>query len=777
MSAIHGIDIIYNNAIPGFFLDFSTNICYYRNKNCFTKEDILDYETLLRDRYNFNLKPQQRDAVLHIEGPAMLTAVPGGGKTTVIVLRCANMTMSCGIAPEDILTLTYSDTTARDLELCYCRIFSRESLGGLRFTTMHDLCDLIVREHCVLMNRKLPKLIDEERQEILRNLYSKMNGGETLPDNRLMELSNSISSVKCSMIADDLIEKASYPTRNFKEIYEAYEDFIKANDCMDQDGLQAMALAALSEKTDFLERLRKQYRYIQVDEAQELSKLQQAILSKLAAPRNNLFIAGDADQCLYSSRTASPEYMRSFTRAYPGSATMQIDRNYRSTHVIVNAAGHLIKHNPARNRIVMNTGNEIGMPMEETVLPDYGMLGSHIVSQLKSLPEPESSAVLFREHTSAAAVLDALNREGIPFRMGERAPSFFDHWVVQDILAFLALGNNPEDIESLKRVYRKLNAYITQDTFDQAVSLMDDGNPIDSLDALMNSFNISKSSAQRIKKLKEGMAELPAMQPGEAVQHILNELEYVEYLKKFSGEGICLENLLQIVESLTTIASRVESYPKLLERIAELTAITEQAYENRDQKCIMLSTVHAVKGMEFRNVLIADLFEGCFPSMAALSENSDGKKALLEEERRLIYVAVTRASKYVELIYTMKVNGERVKPSRFIRELLPFAPHEKKRSRAAKLTQQAKLPSKRKPTIGVPSAISPSAPKPAALGRFVLEAGTEVEHKAFGPGKILAYDGKTDIVTVRFQNFGKREFAASYCLNGGVLTENQEQTE
>jgi DNA helicase II / ATP-dependent DNA helicase PcrA len=420
-----------NSNISTVLLDIWCHLIYYRHKIHYTKEVTLDFETLLLEKYNFSMKPQQRDAVLNADGPIVAQAVPGSGKTTVVALRCAYLVMCCGIAAKNILILTFSRSTQKDIELRYREIFGQESLGGLRFTTMHSFCNLVLREYGSLVGCKSPKLIDEGKRRLLRSLYAELNEGEYLPDGRLEELVNSISCVKNNILTGQQIEESNFTTRNFYRIYTAYEEYKNANSCMDYDDMQVRALAAFADKPDLLERFRNQYRYINVDEAQDTSKLQHAILQMLAGPRNNLFMAGDEDESIDIFRAADPEYMHEFSQAYPDAKIVVMERNYRSTHAIVDAANRVIKNNPSQHRVTMNTGNEIGMPLEETNLSDNSMLYGHLVARLKNEPDFGGSAVLYRDATSAVALMDVLDREGIPFSIREQKLSFFDHWVVR----------------------------------------------------------------------------------------------------------------------------------------------------------------------------------------------------------------------------------------------------------------------------------------------------------------------------------------------------------
>lgn len=733
----------------------------------------MDFETILLEKYNFSMKPQQRESVLAVDGPAMLLAVPGSGKTTTIALRCANMILCCGVAPESILTVSYSHSCACDLKSRYLSIFGETVPAGLRFATIYSFCSLVLREYSILTQSGPPKLIEGIKRRLIRSLYAQQNDGEYISDQRLDELIIALGFVKNRMQTGDQLELGYNSIRNFNRINVAYQAYMDANCCMDLDEMQRKALQALEQSPDLLEKFRKQYRYINVDEAQEMSKLQHAIIKLLAEPHNNLFITGDMDQCLYSSKIASPEYLSDFTRVYPKAGVYTMERNYRSTHAIVDVACRLIRHNNHRGMVAMNTGSEIGMPVEETRIADNSMLGNHIVSQLESDPDFNDSAVLYRDGTSAIEILDALDREGIPCSLREQKLPFFNSWVVQDILAYMALGNDPADCKALAQIYRKLNVTISKESYNHAAALIEKGLSADALEALANSPEISAKASLIVKKLRENIVNLPGMSPGSAVTYILEKLKYSEYLKKADNEGAHQENPMQIADSLCMIATRTSSYAELLERIAKLSSIVEIARKNPEEKAVTLSTVHAVKGMEFKNIFIVDLCEGRFPSLKAITEYNEGKKEYMEEERRLLYVAITRASKRVELVYTNRINGERVKPSRFIREMLPVTqsrnngygrtsrkPMEKKKEPVS--VERRSLEQKR----GI---IISGLPKKSAFEHFSLETGTAVEHRAFGQGIISSYDSNGDIVSVDFEKCGIKQFAASFCVEAGVI--------
>ena len=249
--------------------------------------------------------------------------------------------------------------------------------------------------------------------------------------------------------------------------------------------------------------------------------------------------------------------------------------------------------------------------------------------------------------------------------------------------------------------------------------------------------------------------------------YIMHKLGYLDYIKKAGNEGYGLESLLHIVESLRAIASRTANYAEMLERIATLAAVIEHAKDNYGGNAVTLSTVHSAKGQEFDKVFIIDLFEGRFPLASAIPEMNGGKKELLEEERRLFYVAVTRARKQVELIYAAKINDERVKMSRFIRELHPYLPvHHSKPGQSDKQAGSLSKASAARRASGkkmIPKNQIPDSEM------FTVEVGMDITHKSFGLGVVSSYDNENDIIAVNFPDHGLKTFRAALCINGGVI--------
>lgn len=707
----------------------------------------MDFDLFLREKCRIHLNPQQREAVLTTEGPVLLLAVPGSGKTTVVAARTAYMVMARGIPAESILTLTFNRSAKLDMEARYQSLFGGEGAAAVRFATIHSFCNSVLRQYGELVGRQVPKLIEDGKARLLRQIHGQFNGPEYLPDDRLEELTNAIGFAKNRMMTNEEIRDGKWGTRNFPAIFDAYESYKNENGCMDFDDMLDKALAAFRVRPVLLERFRNLYRYVSVDEAQDVSRLQHEIIRMLAAPANNLFMVGDEDQSIYGFRAASPEYLLRFERDFPGAKVLLMERNYRSTSAVVTAANRLIKKNAARRPKNMASGGDAGPAVVETMLADSGQLPGHIVARLKAAEDPGKFAVLFRENGSAVALMDALDRAGIPFRVREHRADFFSHRVVRDILAFLSLARDPMDMVSLRQIYWKMGAGVSRDQFDGAAARLAQGGCPSALDALLAAPDLKEAAVKRLTAVQQGLAALGRESLRDSIPFILNRLYYRDHLRKSFGEGSAMQAALHMLDSMNGIIGGVEGYDGLLGRIAYLSALTARAGNGTG---VTLSTVHSAKGLEFDSVIVMDLYDGRFPSGSSIAELDQGNPAPMEEERRLFYVAITRARREVELITAAKVFGDKAKLSRFIREAVP----------SMQLRRALESHMKKSPVvIAGPDIGVDGEPR-------TVEVGMEIHHSHFGAGVVTMHDAGRGVVSVRFPKYGVKVIAEEFCRSG-----------
>lgn len=691
-----------------------------------------EFFELLEEKYNIDLNPQQKEAVTSIEGPSLLLSVPGGGKTTVIVSRCANMVLNHGIDPGKILTLTFSKASARDMKDRFLSIFGRDLSCDTDFLTIHSFCYSVISTYLRKNNKPFPEIIEGERSTITKNqmlkqIYLDLNR-EYISEDKLEDLSNSISFVKNMLYSEDDISEMDFGINNFLEIYSTYEKRKRNGGYIDYDDMLTGTYQLLMKSTGFLDALREKYHYINVDESQDTSFVQHEIIKLLAGPRNNIFMVGDEDQSIYGFRAAFPKALLSFKETYPGARILLMERNYRSTQSIVKSANTFIKQNKERYKKEMFTENTEGNAVVFKHVDDRNEQYSYLTSILKDQSNLSGCAVLYRNNISAITLVDYLESSKIPFYIRDNNIHFFKHWVVSDILAFIKLSLNPNDIEAFEQIYYKTNAFLSRSMFEYVAANRTEGKK-SVLETLLCYPDMPQRTVESVKSLIFYIGTIEFLEPLKAIEYIEKELEYENYIRRVCKEGgYSLESLNYIIDSLKTIAARVSSLKDLFDRLSILKNSIENAKGNRNKNAVVLSTIHSSKGLEFDNVYMIDLVDGQFPSAKSISEYENKNCSLMEEEVRLFYVGITRAKKHLELITFSKANKKKSRSSRFVRHLM--------------LAQNQTKPS----------------------GKSEIYEGAWVEHVKFGEGLVTRVDESKDLIIIDFKSAGSKMLSLGICI-------------
>jgi DNA helicase-2/ATP-dependent DNA helicase PcrA len=715
----------------------------------------MDFIKHLIEKHHINLNEQQQKAVTNIEGPILLLAVPGGGKTTVIVSRCANMVINYKINPENILTLTFSKASALDMKHRFQKVFGNEVGTELHFSTIHSFCYTVLRTYTQKMHMPFPTIIEDEKapitkSQLLRQIHQKRNES-FLSDDKLEELSNAICYIKNMTIPDHELLKYKTGIKNFCEIYKSYEAFKQQNNYIDFDDMLTRTLELFQTNEDLINAYRSKFKYINVDESQDTSYLQHQIIKCLANPGNNIFMVGDEDQSIYTFRAAFPKALLDFEVTYPGAQVYLMENNYRSTKSIVAAANIFIKQNHERHDKNMFSEKDEGTPVKYTCLRDKNDQYEHIVSMLEKEPEFAETAVLYRNNVSAIPLADALHRSNIPFYLREAKTHFFRHWVTVDILSFMELSFDPTNIEAFRQVYYKMNAYLSKAMVEFAIS---NDVPNRNLFEILSEYpGLTEKQNRKLLEIKQNILKISKLKALEAIEFIVEVLDYGEYIKKQSSDGTeTTDTLMQIISGLKSIAAKTESIQDFKSRLEQLQQIMDNAKFNKGKNAVTLSTIHSSKGLEFDKVFMIDLFDGQLPSANSISEAKSGEKTPMEEEVRLFYVGATRARHQLELMAANTLDGKKAKPSRFIEQFL-----------AVYKKQTAK----------------------ADNGKFEMDLGdyidkgniTEKElflempvvHRKFGIGKVRVINAKADLLEICFDKSGLRIFSLKICLDGGII--------
>lgn len=687
---------------------------------------------MIEKNYNIKLNNQQREAVLHKDGPAIILAVPGAGKTTVLICRTANLIINHKVNPENILSVTFSKASALDMTNRFNSLFSELAPNGIKFSTIHSFAYNLVREYAYMTRTKYTIIEGENagasKIAILKKLYHKANDAY-ISEDKLEELISSIGYVKNMMLAEEDFKKHNFNVPGFRDIYREYEGLKRENNLLDFDDMLTRAYEILLDNQSILEKYRNKYRYIQVDEGQDTSKIQHEIIGLLGRPNNNIFLVGDEDQSIYGFRGAYPEAILRFEKVYKNARVFLMEENFRSTRNIVSLSNEFIKSNRERYDKNLFTNRLEGEPVIIKNLNDEGEEVNFLIEEIKKCDDPKGTAILYRNNLSAISIIDAFNRNNIDFYVRDFKQTFFKHWVVLDIIAFLSLTLNNEDINAFERIYYKMNSYLPK----KAIEFIKESYKGESVFNLLRKYpGLSPYQLKRINTIEGNFRLLSYKKPIYAIEFIEKELNYWDYIFENSERlGYSIENLNLIIAAMKLIAKNTETIVGFLNRINELQDIIDRAKFSKGKGVITLSTVHSSKGLEFDDVYMIDLIEGQFPSTNTLKE--DGEDKGIEEERRLFYVGMTRARNRLNLISVTTKNDERVICSRFVGEV-----------------------------FGI---ISP--PEETMPGELDINIGDNVNHKSFGCGKVIFID--RNIIEVYFDRFGIKKLMLDTCIEGNIL--------
>lgn len=641
-------------------------------KDIYSKKEE-DFIKLLNKRCNINFTDKQKAAVLHKNGSALVLAVPGAGKTTVLLARTANLIINHGINPANILSITFSRASALDMKNRYNSIFSNITSIGANFSTIHSFAFELIRKYSSLHKHNFT-VIEEgnskiSKRTILKKCYLKYNG-EQIDEDALDELINNIGYVKNMMLGDKELEEyaSGIELNNFIKIYDSYERIKKENGYIDYDDMLSIAFNILKKDGDTLQRYRTLYQYIQVDEGQDTSKIQHKLIQLIANPKNNIFVVADDDQSIYSFRGAYPKFLLEFENMYPGTKKVYIEENFRSTKEIVGVANKFIKTNTVRFDKALFTNNEAGNPVRIVKLKNEDEMVEFLIGDLKLLSGSRENAVLYRNNISAISLADELSRRGVPFYLKDYNRFFFKHFVTEDIKAFMEFILDTSDFDSFSRIYYRMNSYIPKDIVHRAKEQYNAGRSVfDLIEKLSDSNENAKGNLCRLRVVFNSLKNRSVKG---IIVTIENELGYNKFLKENAKIlGYSYESLRIILTNLKDLAGRCKSIAAFLTRLPELEEIMEGARIRRENSSLTLSTIHSSKGLEFSNVYIIDIIENVIPNRGSLDKLEQGDIDRLEEERRLMYVAMTRARKQLNLILLERKNDEIVIPSRFIEEI------------------------------------------------------------------------------------------------------------
>jgi len=586
-----------------------------------------------KSKYASTFSEQQLAAVQAVEGRTLLLAVPGSGKTTVLVTRLGYMFLCCGISPKDVLIMTYTVAATRDMRERFASVFGEALANEVEFRTINGVSARIIGRFERMTGRKAFEL--ETNEKHCAALISKICQGvrgEYLPEGEIKTIMSKIGYAKNMLLSDEEIHGIDREIKGFSRIFSEYKRILREQRKMDYDDQMVYAYNILKKFPEILAMYREEIRYVCVDEAQDTSKIQHMIIDLLSAGSGNLFMVGDEDQSIYGFRAAYPQALTEFSARYPEGKILLMERNYRSAGTIVTAADRFIQENKDRHPKHMVSNREEDGKIREIPLKSRGAQYTYLLKLAEDCRE--ETAILYRDNSSVLPLLDLLERNGIGYRCRQGDLNFFTSRVVKDISDILRFAMNRSDKELFLQIYYKLNARITREAAQQAVKYCRNERSL--LDWLSSNMGLSAWVRGQCSALETHMNNMLRENGGKAVYRILNYMGYGEYLedRKMS------DNDAQI---LRLIGNNEPSPRRLLERLEELQRIAAAGSTDLKSRMI-LSTIHSSKGLEYSRVILLDVTDKTFPSC----DPSDA--AAYEEERRLFYVGMTRAKNELDIL-------------------------------------------------------------------------------------------------------------------------------
>ena len=626
--------------------------------------------------FSVKLNQQQKEAVQSTKGPVLLLAVPGSGKTTVLVTRLGYMIYCRNIPPESILTVTYTVAATKDMSERFAVRFGEDMAKRLEFRTINGICARIIQYYGRRIGKTPFELVKDEKATTGMLIRICQDHGMGYPtESDLKNVRTLITYIKNMMLNEEELQKLEEESDiRIAGIYREYCRQMREQKLMDYDDQMLYAYNILRKDLGVLAYFQNRYPYICVDEAQDTSKIQHAIIALLAAGTGNLFMVGDEDQSIYGFRAAYPEALLSFEKKHSGAKVLLMEENFRSNAKIVEAADKFIQKNTLRHEKHMRAAREAGADIREISLKSRkaqyvylmkaaqkcttGMAGMSGSEEHKGRADASvtETAVLYRDNECAIPLIDLLERKNIPYRMRNADLSFFTHRTVLDVQNIIRFAMDPKDTELFMQIYYRLKLFFNKKDALRYAQISQEKD-MEVLDAALKYGNLEKYQEDNIRNLKRQMVRILNMPGDEAVNQILTYMGYQDYLKKMGMNANKLE-------TVKLIGSRVESPEKLLERLEELRTIIQEKVSDKDCPFI-LSTMHASKGLEYDTVYLLDVMDGILPEKVLANSRTASKEELetYEEERRLFYVGVTRAKNQLNVFTTNK-------PSKFCSELL-----------------------------------------------------------------------------------------------------------
>lgn len=606
-----------------------------------------------------SLNPSQVQAVVHKDGPCMVLAGPGSGKTLTITKRIEYLIGKHHVSPEEILVITFTKAASVEMKERFVRLCGQKA-GPVTFGTFHGIYYGILKWAYRMNASNI--LSEEQKYQLLKQVIGRMEIDIDDEKDFLQGIAGEIGNIKNNQIPLAEYESLNCSEEVFREIFEQYEKERKRLKKIDFDDMLVLVYELFKKRPDILSMWQRKFRYILIDEFQDINQVQYDVIRMLAAPENNLFIVGDDDQSIYRFRGARPDIMLGFKKDYPDTKEILLDVNYRSTKAIVNGAARVIRHNVNRYPKQIITTNEQGETVHIQEVRHPIEESKYVVSQIqeakkRGIPSSEI-AVLFRTNVEARALAETFMEYNMPFRMKECMPNLYEHFIAQDLITYLKMALGDRSRKSFLAIMNRPNRYIGRDSVEGTMI---------SFESLRKFYCDKDWMLDRIDQLEVDFRILKNMAPYGAIQYIRKHIGYDEFLKEYAAfRKINMEDLKEV---LREIEERAKAFRTIEEWFTHIEEYSEELKRQSQQKetdpeAITFMTMHGSKGLEFDLVFIIGANETITPYKKAETKEE------VEEERRMFYVAMTRARKKLIISYTKERNGKSMAQSRFVGELL-----------------------------------------------------------------------------------------------------------
>lgn len=630
----------------------------------------------------------QKKAIEHVGGPMLVLAGPGSGKTTVITYRLKYLVQEQNIHPQNILVITFTRAAAKEMKTRFEKLLP--DVKGITFGTFHSVFFHILKQ---AYHYTSADIIDEqEKYQFVGKTIEKYNMKYDGQEDFARNVSAEIGSVKSELTKLDDYESKNMESSDFRMIYREYETYLRENNKLDFDDMLVFTYELLKERKDICGLWKKKFQYILIDEFQDINHIQYMIIKLLLTRDNNLFVVGDDDQSVYSFRGADPDIMLDFPKEFPDTEIAFLNTNYRCSRDIVVSSQRIIRNNQKRyDKKIKSayTGKEAER-VHVVDVPDVGQENGQIVDKISELGRAGISfgkmAVIYRTNTEPVSLAARLMEYNIPIKMRDCIPNIYHHFIAENIKDYIAASLGDRSRSLIMRIINKPNRYISRDAFYHLENCMED---------LKEYYHNNRRIQQNITILETDLERIKKLKPYGAINYIRKAVGYDGYIKEYAQyRGINPQEYFDILEEIQEMARPYASFAEWyegMERYAQkLKEQSETGYSLND--AVTLSTMHSAKGLEYDYVFILNAVEGMIPHKKSVTGQ------LLEEERRMFYVAVTRAKYGLYIYVPANIHGVQTEMSRFVYEMV--------------------------------------------LDKELLKEGNRVVHKQFGEGVITYVDDK-----------------------------------